>query len=245
MVSVRVPRFDPKTSGFGFENRWAPGPTHVFKLGTLATLTLGEAANGLCGGMSHAIRDFHQFGVKAPADTKAFDPQQQPARFTYVVDRQVDSLDTGKVPLRFWSLMKPSRPERETLLEELLGRVGVDRHSRTWTMVRIEWPKIKRDLDGGSLSSIGLVRSVSSDIAMLNRNHQVVAYGYDLDGTKLTLRIADPNYPRADDVTLKLDIGDPRGSVTPVWSRANPPYELGVVCFFQAPYTARDPRPTF
>jgi len=42
----------------------------------------------------------------------------------------------------------------------------------------------------------------------LRLNHQVLAYGYELAGDRLTLRLLDPNFPRRDDATLSLGTGD-------------------------------------
>ena len=106
-------------------------------------------------------------------------------------------------------------------------------------MIRQEWPKVRAELDAGRLAMIGLVRTVDNDPFKLNRNHQVLAYGYDLDGSQLTLLIYDPNWPNDDDVTLRLDVSDPRAFVTPTYSKADAP----VLCFFLAPYTRRDPAP--
>jgi hypothetical protein len=104
-------------------------------------------------------------------------------------------------------------------------------------MIHEEWPRIRADLDGGQLSMLGLVRVVGLDPKLLGHNHQVVAYGYDLDGTRLTIRIYDPNWPGDDTVTISLDIADERGAVTPTWSKP----DAKLACFFRAPYTAADP----
>jgi hypothetical protein len=135
--------------------------------------------------------------------------------------------------------MDPARPGREPRWAEVLGRFGIDKHSRTWVMVNVEWPAIRRDLDGGSLSTVGLVKVVGRDPNKLGLNHQVVAYGYDLDGSMVTLRVYDPNFPNDDEVTLRFDTADPRAAITPDWSR--PPDS--VFCFFRAPYQRRDPAP--
>ena len=95
------------------------------------------------------------------------------------------------------------------------------------------------DLDAGSLATVGLVKVVSLDPNQLGLNHQVVAYGYDLDGTIVTLHICDPNFAGADDVTLAFDTADPRATITTVWSRLPDT----VYCFFRAPYERRDPVP--
>jgi hypothetical protein len=234
MPSVRVPGFLPSVNGFTFANAWPPNPIRQFRLGNVATLNIGDAANGLCGGMSFTVADLHVAGI--PPDN-----QPQPAadsdRYRYIVDRQIASFDDGRLPLRFYSLMSPTRPDRESTLAQLLGYVGIDRHSRTWTMIRIEWPRIRQALDGGRLAMIGLVRAVSPDPFKLSLNHQVLAYGYDMEGSTVTLRICDPNWPRDDEVTLAFATADPGGSILPAWSKS----DTRPVCFFMAPYEPRDP----
>jgi len=235
MASVRVPGFTPQTSGFPFANSWPHVPLYEFQFGTLARLSIGDAANGLCGGMSFTVADLHAAGLK-PGD--AGQPSAATPRYDYIVQRQIDSFDGIAVLLRFYSLMRTTRPEREPAWAEWLARVGVDRHSRSYTMVHEEWPRIRADLDGGRLAMIGLVRIVDNDPFKLNNNHQVLAYGYDLERTALTLRIYDPNWPN-DEVTLRLDVADPRALVTTTYSTPDRP----AVCFFRAPYSPRDPAP--
>ena len=236
MTSVRVPSFLPSTSGFAYGNTWPHNPIRQFKLDTIATLNIGDAANGLCGGMSFTLADLHHVGSVGGPDAQ---PAFGSPRYTYIVQRQIDSFDDGAVPLRFFLLMSPTRAERETWLEQLLGRFGIDRHSRTWTMLQIEWPKVRAELDAGRLAAVGLVRTVSSDPTQLSHNHQVLAWGYDIDGSQVALRIWDPNFPRDDDVVLGFDTADPSGVVAPTWSKDDPK----PVCFFAAPYAPRDPAP--
>jgi hypothetical protein len=238
MASIRVADFSPKVNGFHFRNAFPPNPIRQFRLGTIATLNIGDAANGLCGGMSFAVRDLYEHQHTLPPPDQAPPPGGTP-RFDYIVQRQIDSFETGIVPLRFFKLMDPTRPATEPLWAELLGRVGIDRHSRTWVMIKVEWPAIQADLDGGQLSPIGLVKVIGRDPNTLGQNHQVLAYGYDLAGTTVTLRIYDPNYPDDEDVTLTFDTADPKGTVVPVWSQ---PGE-SVFCIFRAPYATRDPVP--
>jgi hypothetical protein len=135
--------------------------------------------------------------------------------------------------------MSPTRPDREPMLAEWLGRIGVDRHSRTYVMVHEEWPVIQQTIDSGALAMIGLVRVVATDPMMLSHNHQVLAYGYDTVGSTVTLRICDPNWPRDDSVTITFETADPRAAIAPQWSKPDAP----LVCFFHAPYVAVDPTP--
>jgi hypothetical protein len=106
-------------------------------------------------------------------------------------------------------------------------------------MIRVEWPRIRAEIDAGRLAMLGLVRVVSLDPMELSKNHQVIAYGYDTDGTTVTLHVADPNWAHDDGVTLAFDTADPKGVVKPKWSRPDTP----PVCFFMAPYASRDPVP--
>jgi hypothetical protein len=236
MASVRVPGFLPSTNGFAFGNDWPHNPIRQFQLGNVASLNIGDAANGLCGGMSFTVADLKAAGLTPGNQPR---PASGSPRYDYIVDRQIASFDGGRLPLRFYTLMSPNRPEREPLWAQLLGYVGIDRHSRTWTMVNIEWPQIRATLDNGRLAMLGLVRVISLDPMQLSRNHQVAAYGYDIDGTAVTLHIADPNWPHDDGVTLGFDTADPKGSIRPTWSRPDTP----PVCFFMAPYTSKDPAP--
>ncbi len=237
MAGVRVPDFTPAVNGFHFDNAFPSEPIRTFQLGNIATLDVGDAANGLCGGMSFTVRDLFEAGLRPPPEPAP--PAKGNPRLGYIIDRQIESFANGVTPLRFFKLMDPARPEHEPMWAELLGRVGIDKHSRTWVMVNVEWPAIRRDLDAGSLSTVGLVKVISLDPNRLGLNHQVVAYGYDIDGTIVTLHLYDPNFADAEDVTLAFDTADPRGAITPTWSR---PPDV-VYCFFRAPYERRDPAP--
>ena len=235
MERVRVPGFGPSTHGLRFANSFPSAPIRRFRFGTLATLTVGDVANGLCGGMTFVAADYFNAGLDVPADTAA--PPEGSALRTAIIDRQLDSFDGVRVPVRFYALALPVRPQRETGWAHALSRFGIDLHSRTWLMAMREWPRVRRQLDAGRLVPLGLVRAVSWNPLDLTRDHQVLAWGYDLDGGRLTLRIYDPNWPGDDEVTLTLDIGDPDGETQPVYSKADGP----VFAFFRAPYRSMVP----
>jgi hypothetical protein len=67
----------------------------------------------------------------------------------------------------------------------------------------------------GRLSPLALIRVKALDVFQMGNNHQVLAYGYDLNGNDLTIYIYDPNYPNRNNVTISLNIGDPQHT-TPV-----------------------------
>ena len=70
-----------------------------------------------------------------------------------------------------------------------------------------EWPKLQARLDGGRLAMVGLLRAPAANPFRLIGNHQVLAYGYDVDGDTVSLRVYDPNWPSRDDVTVPLTGG--------------------------------------
>ena len=242
MTSVRLPGFSPATSGFHFTNFWPKGPLKVISIPGVASLDIGDVSNGLCGGMSFTVADLFLASKAPPPDTNPFGPG---APYDYIRQRQIDSFAGIALPVRFLELMDPSRPAREPFWARWIppmriGSIVIDRNSRTWVMVHDEWPGIQADLDAGRPAMLGLVRVVDTNANLLGHNHQVLAYGYDLEGTALTLRIYDPNYPNTE-VTLSIDVGDPNGTAAPTYSTNDP----ATICFFHAPYGRSDPTAAF
>jgi hypothetical protein len=235
VTSVRVPDFTPSVDAFAFGNGWPHVPLWEFNLFGLK-VPVGDAAKGLCGGMVFAVADLHRAGIAA---TDISQPAFGTPGYRYLVRRQVDSLGGILVPARLLSLMRTSRPERESGWAATLGWLGSPFHSRSWIMANSEWPRVRSELEAGRLAVVILVRVVGNNPLDMGRNHQVLAYGYDLDGTELTLRVYDPNWPLDDDVTLQLDLADPTGEVAARYSKPDAP----VVCFFRTPYTPADPVP--
>jgi hypothetical protein len=148
--------------------------------------------------------------------------------FRYLADRLLDSFLLPFGPATYLKLMHPALPDGDMAMV----------HGRAWRMIRLEWPAVRGDLDRGTLSPLGLVKTKSRDPRSLGANHQVLAWGYDLEGTRLTLRLYDPNHPDDDTVALALDIGRPRRP-TPVTSS----HGGTVWCFFRTAYRFKDPRP--
>jgi hypothetical protein len=228
MPSVRVPGFLPSTRGLHFPNAFPHVPNFELELPGGVTVPVGDAANGLCGGMAWTARDLFEAGLPPPPLTVA--PGTGPL-FDYVAARLLDSFDLPRGPLVYLELMNPALPDHGRRIP-LLGR------ARAWRMVRDAWPRVRADLDRGVPCPLGLVRAKSLNPFDLGQNHQVLAYGYDLEGAALTLCLYDPNYPDDDGVTMSLEVGDA--------TRATPVrYSHGgrVWCFFPTPYRFRDPAP--
>ncbi len=215
-----VEGFLPSVHGFHFANAWPHGPTVRFGPFDPRIVGVGDAADGLCGGMVYATADLFLAGVPVPADREPF-PNGSP-RFKAIVRRQVESLAWLTVPVRYW------------LRSAVGGRFGGDRARST---VDHEWPIAKRQLDAGHLVLIGLIRVSSVDPRALTLNHQVMAFGYAEDGRGVTLNLYDPNWPDRDDVTITIHL-DPAFRPTGMSQSTGEPL-LG---WFVLPYSPAEPR---
>lgn len=232
MTSRVVPGFLPSASGFRFSNSFPHVPVRNIGIPGVISIPIGDASNGLCGGMAFAARDYLEAGRTPPTDTT---PPSQGALFDYLVDRLFDSFALPFGPGRYLQLMNPVLPDGDTLWT----RLGLGPHGRAWRMIKEEWPKVRRDIDDGRPSPLGLVRVKSIDPRDLKENHQVLAYGYELVGGVLTLRVYDPNRPGRDDVTLSLGVADPTRPAAVRMFPAGAP----VFAFFRATYRATMPPP--
>lgn len=238
--TVQVPGFLPSTAGFKFSNSDFPVGTPDVTIDVFGQrITIGDASNGLCGGMVFAALDYFYAGMPIPAMTVNPTSGQL---FDYIVKRLVDSFDIllpppppfltpappfGPGPLTYLHLMNPDLPDHETWF----STIGLAYHGRSWVMVAEQWPGTKSDLDSGRLSPIALVEVKSGDVTRLGDNHQVLAYGYDIYGMDVTIRIYDPNYPGKDNVTLSFSIAEPSHTTSITHSHG-----ASVVCYFRQAY---------
>jgi hypothetical protein len=225
MMSNQVPGFLPSTSGFLFPNSFPHIPLRWIGIPGVLRVPIGDASNGLCGGMAFAARDYFELGAPPPPDTE---PPDDGPLFEHLVDRLFDSFDLPVGPARYLELMNPLLRDGETIW----SRLGVAPRGRIWRMARDEWPAIRSEIDDGHPCPVGLVRVTSTDPRDLKENHQVLAYGYGFDDSRITLRIYDPNRPGLDDVTLSLDRRWVAGSI-PVETN---PAGTRVYSFFRVAY---------
>jgi hypothetical protein len=205
MTTTRVPGFLPSTNGFHFDNNFPSQPAITIDLGVVK-IPIGNAANGLCGGMVFAACDYFAAGRLPPPDTCP--PPAGAPLFGYLVRRILDSYHLPVGPAIYYALMSPAMPDGD----RQKGPVTI--HGRAWRVIAKEWPAIRADLDAGRLCPLGIVKVKSVNPARLGQNHQVLAYGYDLNGTQLDLRLYDPNSADNDAVTLSLDISHPERPTT-------------------------------
>ena len=189
METRTVAGFLPSTHGFHFANAWPHGPTLRFGPLDPRIVGVGDAADGLCGGMVYTAADLFLAGVPVPPDREPF--ANGSPRFKAIVRRQVESLYWLTVPIRYW------------LMSSLGGSFGGDRARAT---LEHEWPKARLELDAGRPVLLGLIRVASWSPWHLTMNHQVMAWGYAEDGRGVTLNLYDPNWPDRDDVTITLHL---------------------------------------
>jgi hypothetical protein len=228
----RVTGFLPSTSGLHFSNSFPRVPLETVEVpGVPVHISLGDASQGLCGGMVYTVRDYFESGQAPPPDTS---PPGDGPLFDYIVKRLIESWDLPGGILRYLYLMSPDLPDHDTIA----NRLGVVPHGRAGVMIDEEWPKIKDDLDYNHLSPLGLIKCKSADPALLGQNHQVLAYGYDLNGTDLTLHLYDPNVPDRDDVSISLSLA--RSDVACQLTCTTAPT---LYCFFRSNYTKAGPPP--
>jgi len=226
-AQVRVPGFRPSTSGLHFVNGFPSVPLLTINVLGIP-VPIGDAANGLCGGMVFTVMDYRFAGLPIPCDQS---PPTSGPLFNYLVARLFDSFNLPFGPMHYMALMDPNLPDHETTLSQL----GLAPHGRAWVMIREEWPKIKADLDLGMLSPIALIRVKSLDPFQMGHNHQVLAYGYDLVGNDLQIFVYDPNHPDNDSVTIALNIGVPEHTTTVTYNGGIDSSE-NVFCFFRTDY---------
>ena len=224
MSSKRVPGFLPSTNGLHFANEFSPEPLVRLGLGRVA-IPIGNTSNGLCGGMVFTVRDL--FEHRLPPPTDRFPPRSGTRLFDYLLRRLFASFNLPTGPLRYW------------LWQALpAGDWGILR-GVAWRTVRRHWPRIRADLDRGRLVPIGLVRARSLSPLQLGQNHQVLAYGYDLDEetAALSIRVYDPNHPDDDGCSLSLSVSAPTRATPITYVSA----ELPVRGFFRTTYRRHDP----
>lgn len=229
MAANAVPNFAASTNGLPFANAWPSQPDMVINLPVRGQVKIGDASNGLCGGMSYTVRDFYEAKLPVP-------PGPQPAAGTplygYIVKRLFDSFDLPAGVAKYYTWMNMPDADQDLLA---FTRRGIG-----WHTVTEEWPAIKADIDGGHPSTLGLVTVASINPVDLGRCHQVLAYAYDLEGSSLTIRLYDPNTDpgSADGCQMSMDVGNPSGklAVTHNVQIADP-----IRGFFRTEYQPGDP----
>jgi hypothetical protein len=240
-TSVRVPGFTPSVNGFHFVNSFPHEPALTIDLPGIGSLPVGDASNGLCGGMVYTVRDVFETPGLAPVQASK-PPGPKTPLYGYIVDRLIESFDVGHLGFaRYYDWMLLPDEDRGWL-PFLSWLPFLRRRGIAWKTIGEEWPaRIKPELDAGRLCCLGLVTVAGADPALLGHNHQVMAYGYDLGSdSTLTLHVYDPNTARAsaDDVTISLDLSTPE---KPTQITHNVAIGAPIRGFFRTAYSYHNP----
>jgi hypothetical protein len=225
MASARVPKFRPSKCGFPFANDFEAGPVLTLRLPLVGDIPVGNAAGGLCGGMVFTALDLFRRGLPPPEGPA---PKPGAPLFKYFARRLFSSFNGLAGVYKYLKWMRlPDEPRLFGLYRSI-----------QWHTVNREWPAIRADLDGGRPCPLGLIKARSINPLHLGDNHQVLAYGYDLDegSGQLTVYVYDPNEPGDDNVRLSVNVADP-GNPSPVTYSA----DKAGRGFFRTPYRPANP----
>jgi hypothetical protein len=197
-------RFVPSQHGFAFDNAWPSAPA-VALASPFGQINIGNAEAGLCGGMVFAALDQWHAAVIPPVAR----PAAGSPLYRYIVRRLIESWHLPAGVAQYYQWM--NLPDGDTGFDVLRRHVVIDR-GLAWRTIRMQWPQISADLDGGTPAALGVVTVASSRPADLALNHQVLAYGYDRTGSDVTVRVYDPNRGQRDDIWIRFDTGAPARS---------------------------------
>lgn len=227
-----VANFLPSARGLSFPNSW-PSYPHSTIPTPFGDIAIGDASNGMCGGMVFAVRDYFEANTMPPSGRQ---PGPGEPFYDFIVERLYASFDLPLGPTKYYDWMTTA--DHDTVLKTGLAH-------RT---ILEEWPKIKNDIDNNRLSCVALVTLYSLNPGDMGHNHQVLAYGYDVSADNyLTLKLYDPNYcdlygsthaPDADNVSLSLSLSDP-SHTTPISHNVSMAYPIRG--FFHLPYQWASP----
>ncbi|WBM79373.1 hypothetical protein KIV56_13325 [Cryobacterium breve] len=226
---VSVPNFEPSVNAFHFDNRWPDESlARLIKMpDPFGDITIGNASNGICGGMAYAVADYYNAGQLPPAQTTNPAGIGDPL-FDYLVSRLFDSFDLPDGPVVYWHYMEPAYPDTPR----------VDADGRSWVMAHEAFPAIMAAVDSGRPCPLGLVMVKSLLPTDLGENHQVLAYAYLLEGGIATIWVYDPNSPNNDEVTIRFDLSD-AGVHIDVGHNVNA--SRPIYALFATPYSPQQP----
>ena len=179
---IRTLEFRPSVNGFAFPNALS-GPDVTVTVPLAGRLSIGDASNGVCGGMVFAACDYFEAAQPIPAGSVP--PASGSPLYTVITSRLIDSFNipAGIAQYLVWM----AAPDRST------GLLWWRRRGIGEMTVADHLPTIRAALDAGHPCPLGLVTVSGIDPRNLGANHVVLAYGYRLDDSgELTLRVYDP-----------------------------------------------------
>jgi hypothetical protein len=202
-------QFRPSSDGFAFTNAW-PNQAAMQVPTPFGQVAVGNAANGLCGGMVFAALDYWHAHVTAPTER----PGPGQAAYAFIVQRLIDSWHVPAGVAQYYQWMNLPDADRTFTV---MGHTVLIEHGLAWRTVTEQWPAVRADLDQQIPVPLGLVTVQSANPSDLGLNHQVLAWGYTQDGGQdgpVTVQVYDPNSGQRDDITLSFDPRNPAGPTT-------------------------------
>ncbi len=224
---AKLSNFVPSTNGLHYANFWPNEPDlKITYRGN--NIPIGNASNGLCGGMAFVVRDLFEAHRLPPATTT--NPAGDTPAFNYIVKRLFDSFNIPVTVAQYFEWMNLPTHDTE------FGPSGTSHLT-----IEDEMPKLRATIDSGHPCPLALVCIHSANPMDMGQNHQVLAYGYEDQGSMTTVWVYDSNHPDDDGVTITFDHTNPTHTTTFNYS-TNDHTVLG---FFTVPYTASDPSSVF
>jgi hypothetical protein len=224
-----VPGFSPVENGLHYPNSWPHVPDLIVKT-PLGDLPLGDAANGLCGGMSLAARDLFEAGQPPPLSH--VNPMAASAAFSYLVARLFDSFDLPAGVAEYYEWMQlPAHDESALGITAIRGL-----SSRT---INDSMQTVRDTINSGHPCPLALVCVHSASPSALGRNHQVLAYSYADVGSQTTVSVYDCDAPDTE-VTISFDTSKPEDETAFNYSTRR-----RVLGFFPTAYAAKSPTVLF
>jgi hypothetical protein len=222
--------FVPQPDAFLFTNSWPSAPAVTIPT-PFGPIGVGNAANGLCGGMVYAAVDYWIAGQTPPQER----PAPGTPLYQFIVRRLIDSwhVPTGVAEYFLWMNL----PDGD-LSVTMLGRQVVIQRGISWRTIEQQWPLVKASIDAGVAAPLGLVTVQSANVADLGKNHQVGAYAYSVSGAEVTVKVYDPNSGQDDGVCIRFDTSAPQQATT---FSSNINIDVPVRGFFMTGYTPVSP----
>jgi hypothetical protein len=222
-----IPNFTPSANGLHYANSWPKVPDK--KVSTpWGEIKIGDASNGLCGGMAFVVRDLYEAHRDPPPSNQ--NPKPDSPAFDFIVGRLFDSFNLPGGVAKYYEWMNLPTSDG------FFGLAGLSRRTIATTM-----PTVRSTIDSGHPCPLGLVCVHSLNPKDLGENHQVLAWGYEDQGSTTTVQVYDCNHPDDDDVTITFDHTNP-GHTTEFKYSAG---DHDIRGFFPVTYHHEDPSPLF
>src|SRR5438034_2986990 len=188
-----VPGFAPSQKAPLFRNGPWPSSANLPISIMGLPFNINSSGMGLCGGIAFATRDTFEAGT----------PQLNSTDSSALPDRVVHYLQT-----RLVNSFQPAPPIPNTWLsfDEVLDHDSVFFGEGAFGRSVTQSSAVMADIDAGRLCPIGIVLVRSFAEWDVFQNHVVLVYGYEVSGTKLTLKTCDSNRPGDDTISISLDI---------------------------------------